>query len=52
MEFEIVEFDGLFEVLKNNQIIFVSTDIIEIQNFINWKKLEDQKEDICTSCLP
>lgn len=50
MEFNIVEVDGIFKVLKNNQIIFVSPDIIEVQNFINWKKIEGQKKDICDSC--
>lgn len=50
MEFNIVEVDGIFKVLKNNQIIFVSPNIVEVQNFIDWKKIEGQKQDICSSC--
>ena len=48
MEFDIVEVDGIFKVLKDNQIIFVSPDIIEVQKacirdlFKEWEpKLRD-----------
>ncbi len=51
MEFDIIEIDGVFKVIKNDQIIFVSSDIVEVNNFVDWKKEADQKNvNGCTSC--
>jgi hypothetical protein len=52
MEFDIIETEGIFKVIKDNQVIFVSSDIIEVQNFIDWKKKDNKKEGMCLSCLP
>jgi hypothetical protein len=51
MEFDIIEINGIFKVIKDNQVIFVSSNIVEVQNFINWKKKDNKKEGVCLSCL-
>ena len=51
MEFTVIEDEGILKVMKNGQIVFVSSDVVEVSNFIDWKKEVDQKkEEGCSSC--
>ena len=51
MEFSVIEDEGVFKVIKDDeQIVFVSSDITEVSNFLAWKREVDQKKDNCTSC--
>jgi hypothetical protein len=51
MEFTVIEDEGVFKILKGEQIIFISSDITEVSNFLTWKSEADQKkEDGCSSC--
>jgi hypothetical protein len=51
MEFSVIEDEGVFKVIKDDeQIVFVSSDITEVSNFLAWKREADQKKDNCTSC--
>ena len=50
MEFTVIEGEAVFKILKGEQIIFISSDITEVSNFLAWKREADQKKDNCTSC--
>ena len=48
-DIDIIEVDGRYEVKRGNSVIFVSTLIDEVENFIKWK-LELDEIGGCTSC--
>ena len=51
MEFTVIDDEGVLKVLNDDQqIVFVSSDITEVSNFLAWKREVDQKKDNCTSC--
>jgi len=51
MNFIVIENKGVIEVRLEETLIFVSTDLEEVENFIKWK-LEMGEKNIgpCTSC--
>jgi len=51
MDFDIVENEGKIEVRQGDTLIFVSTLVEEVEDFIKWKlELSEKKVGGCTSC--
>jgi hypothetical protein len=50
MNFIILENKGVIEVRLEDILIFVSTDMEEVENFIKWKLEMGEKKGLCTSC--